>query len=210
MTQATERAAKNTKRAKTSGRLESASSNSLALAARTYVALLRGINVGTANRVAMLALRNVLSGVGFAHVRTLLASGNVVFNATPTPEATLAQQIEAAVAKHLNIDTRAVVLTLEQLNAIVAGAPLRQAAQDPSRLLVACGLTAANLKQLQPLAARDWSPEQLTLTTKAAYAWCPDGISAGELAESMFTATGKSGTTRNISTLAKLQALARE
>jgi uncharacterized protein (DUF1697 family) len=210
MTQTTARAAKSTKRAKTSARVEATGSQSLARAARTYIALLRGINVGTANRVAMLTLRNVLSGVGFAHVRTLLASGNVVFNAIPTPETTLAQQIEAAVAKHLKVDTRAVVLTLQQLNAVVAGAPLRQAAQDPSRLLVACGLTAADMKQLQPLAARDWSPEQLMLTTKAAYAWCPDGISAGELAESLFAAIGKHCTTRNISTLVKLQALARE
>jgi uncharacterized protein (DUF1697 family) len=158
----------------------------------------------------MLALRNVLSGVGFAHVRTLLASGNVVFNAVPTPEATLAEQIEAAVSKHLNVETRAVVLTLEQLDALVAGAPLRQATQDSSRLLVACGITTVELKRLQPLTARDWSPEQLTLTNKAAYAWCPNGISVGKLAEAMFAAIGKHATTRNIGTLVKLQALARE
>jgi uncharacterized protein (DUF1697 family) len=210
MTQSTRRAAASTKRAKTSGRSATASPKSLALAARTYVALLRGINVGTANRVAMLALRNVLSGVGFAHVRTLLASGNVVFNSVPTPEATLAEQIEAAVSKHLNVETRAVVLTLEQLDALVAGAPLRQATQDSSRLLVACGITTVELKRLQPLTARDWSPEQLTLTNKAAYAWCPNGISVGELAEAMFAAIGKHATTRNIGTLVKLQALARE
>src|SRR5204863_1567267 len=51
--------------------------------AATHVALLRGINVGTAKRVAMADLRQLMTGLGYSDVRTLLNSGNVVFTAPP-------------------------------------------------------------------------------------------------------------------------------
>ena len=49
--------------------------------AANHVALLRGINVGTAKRVAMEDLRALMGGLGYGDVRTLLNSGNVVFSA---------------------------------------------------------------------------------------------------------------------------------
>ena len=49
----------------------------------SHVALLRGINVGTAKRIAMADLRGVMTGLGYSDVRTLLNSGNVVFTAPP-------------------------------------------------------------------------------------------------------------------------------
>ena len=51
--------------------------------AASHVALLRGINVGTAKRVAMADLRGVMTGLGYSDVRTLLNSGNLVFTAPP-------------------------------------------------------------------------------------------------------------------------------
>ena len=46
----------------------------------THVALLRGINVGKAKRVAMADLRGLMEELGYTEVRTLLNSGNVVFH----------------------------------------------------------------------------------------------------------------------------------
>ena len=48
----------------------------------TFIALLRGVNVGKGKRVPMAELRDLLSGLGFAEVTTLLNSGNAVFRAT--------------------------------------------------------------------------------------------------------------------------------
>ena len=99
-------------------------------------ALLRGINVGRANRVAMADLRSTFEGLGCVDVRTVLNSGNVVFtskSASPTSSA----RIEKAIAARLGVSTRVTVLTAEEFAAIVAGNPLLPLASDPSRLLVA-------------------------------------------------------------------------
>ena len=60
----------------------------------TYIALLRVINVGGNKMVAMAALRDALTDIGFQDVRTLLQSGNVVFQAATTSPATLETQLE--------------------------------------------------------------------------------------------------------------------
>ena len=61
-----------------------------------YVALLRGINVGTAKRVAMAELRALVEELGYSEVRTLLNSGNVVFSAAKAEPRKAALRIQAA------------------------------------------------------------------------------------------------------------------
>ena len=56
----------------------------------THVALLRGINVGGRNRVAMAALREVVEGLGHTEVATYIQSGNVVFTSEAADPGTLA------------------------------------------------------------------------------------------------------------------------
>ena len=62
------------------------------------IALLRGINVGRAKRIAMADLRELVAGFGHANVRTVLNSGNVLFDAARGDPARLAATIEAAIA----------------------------------------------------------------------------------------------------------------
>ena len=67
------------------------------------VALLRGINVGRAKRVAMADLRKLLADLGYGQVHTVLNSGNVVFDAGSVPPATSATRIEEALVLKLEI-----------------------------------------------------------------------------------------------------------
>ena len=67
----------------------------------TYVALLRGINVGKAKRIAMADLRALLEGLGYTDVATLLNSGNVVFKVGGGAAKRLAADISAAIATRL-------------------------------------------------------------------------------------------------------------
>ena len=78
--------------------------------AASHVALLRGINVGTAKRVAMADLRGVLTGLGYDDVRTLLNSGNVVFSAPPR-SGDPSKRIEKEIEKKLGVSSRVTVLT---------------------------------------------------------------------------------------------------
>lgn len=75
-----------------------------------YAALIRGINVGTANRVAMVDLRAAMSGLGFTHVRTLLNSGNAVFDAPDAPPRDLGGRITEAMAARFGLAPTVIVL----------------------------------------------------------------------------------------------------
>src|SRR5262245_4461223 len=103
--------------------------------AETCIALLRGINVGKAKRVAMADLRKLVEGLGYRDVRTLLNSGNVVFTA-PRAAANAAARIEKAMAADLGVSARVTVVTAAQLTAAVTGSPLGKVADDPSRFLI--------------------------------------------------------------------------
>lgn len=90
---------------------------------RTHLALLRGINVGGRNRVAMTDLREIAASLGHTDVPTYIQSGNVVFTSTETDTTRLAEALEQGIARRLHLKPRVVVLSLDQLAGVMAGNP---------------------------------------------------------------------------------------
>jgi len=88
-----------------------------------YVALLRGINVGGRNLIKMMALKACFEDSGLKDVHTYIQSGNVLFSAARSDQARLTKQIEDALSKTLNYESRVVVRSLKQMKEIVTGAP---------------------------------------------------------------------------------------
>lgn len=174
------------------------------------VALLRGINVGRAKRIAMAELRALLDGLGYSDVRTLLNSGNAVFRASEPNLGRLRTRIEAAIQERFGFSVPVIVHTARDLEAIVAQNPLPQAEDGPSQFLVAFVATGAALDQARPLLAEAWAPEALAVGTKAVYLWCAGGILESRLLTAFGRATGEAATTRNWATVLKLQAAVRE
>lgn len=175
--------------------------------AEMQAALLRGINVGRAKRVAMAELRALVAELGFGDVRTLLNSGNVLYTAPGIAPADAAERIEEAIRARLGITSRVTVLTAAEIAAAVAGNPLGDVADNPSRLFVAVLRDPADRAKLEPLAERDWGREVLALGGRVAYLWCPDGSMGSQLPEAVGRALGDAVTTRNWATLTKLHAL---
>ena len=89
----------------------------------THIALLRGINVGGRNRVAMAGLCQVVLGLGYTDVATYIQSGNVVFTSEEADTATIAAALERAIAEHLGVRPKVVVLTRAELARVVADNP---------------------------------------------------------------------------------------
>lgn len=87
-----------------------------------YVALLRGINVGGKNPVAMADLRDAFEAEGHRDVRTYIQSGNVLFT-TDQPARSLEAQVEAALERRLGIPLVVVVRSHRQLRSVVTKAP---------------------------------------------------------------------------------------
>ncbi len=170
-----------------------------------YVALFRGINVGRAKRIAMADLRQVLTDLGLGGVKTVLASGNVVFT---TPRRRDVGRLEADIRRVVlgatGVDAAVTVLDEAAWRAVVAENPLAPVATDPSRLLTAIPRDPRRLADLAPLAGQDWGEEALALGTRAAYVWCPDGVLACRAGAAVEKALTGEVTARNWATVMKV------
>lgn len=169
------------------------------------VALIRGINVGRAKRIAMADLRALVEGLGYRDVRTLLNSGNVVFT-TRASTAIAAKRIEQAMEKQLGVSARVFVLTAQELEQIVKENSLADRADNPSRLLVAVFGAAADRSRLKAMEKADRGNDALAVGARAAYLWCPNGILESRFIEDVMRLLGDAATTRNWATVLKLQA----
>jgi uncharacterized protein (DUF1697 family) len=170
------------------------------------VALIRGINVGRAKRVAMADLRALVESLGHRDVRTLLNSGNVVYTADGTPPNQVAAAIEEGLASRIGVPARVIALSARQLERVVAENTLRDVATDPSRMMVAFLATPADRKKLDPLLKQDWAPDRLAVGTHAAYLWCPNSILDSPLMTAAGKALGDATTIRNWATVLKVRA----
>src|SRR5262245_24697403 len=89
---------------------------------KRYAAFLRGV---TPMYAKMSELKKAFEAAGFTDVKTVLSSGNVVFNAAAAPEATLERRAEAAMKKHLGKEFFTIVRTVLGLRALLASDPYR-------------------------------------------------------------------------------------
>jgi len=173
----------------------------------SFVALLRGINVGRAKRVPMAELRELMLALGYSDVHTLLNSGNVVFSAKSGSAATHARRISSAVADSLGVTAQVVTVSASDFAAVVAENPLHAVATDPSHLLVAFTQAPVAFAALVELSTSSWAPDQLAVGQRAAYLWCANGILESKLAQSVNRKLGELVTTRNWATVEKIGAL---
>ena len=176
-----------------------------------HVALLRGINVGRAKRVAMADLRALVAALGYQDVRTLLNSGNVVFTVPGKLRGgDPAVRIEQGIASRLGVSARVTVLTAAEVAAVIGDNPLGSIAENPSRLMVNVLADPRDRSKLAPLARQQWTPEAMALGRRVAYLWCPEGIIQSRLAGAVERALGDAVTARNWNTMTKLHSLTRE
>ncbi len=89
----------------------------------SYVALLRGINVGGKNLIKMPALKGAFEANGFEDVRTYIQSGNVLFRSSASPPAELTARIETMLGGAFGYEATVVVRSRAQMRAVVERAP---------------------------------------------------------------------------------------
>ena len=176
----------------------------------TYVALLRGINVGKAKRVPMADLRALLQELGYMDVATLLNSGNAVFRVTGKTPDKLAEEIAKAIASRLSMDVPVIVQSANELDVVAAENVLAADAQDHSRLLVAFAQNPKTLTGLAALESLVEPPERFLIGSRAAYLHCANGILESKVGAALLGKAGKQTTTRNWATVLKLLALVKK
>jgi len=93
------------------------------MAETQYLALLRGINVGGSNVIRMADLRACFESMGLSGVTTYIQSGNVLFRAQARNRVTLTGEIERALSRSFDYESRVVLVTHQGLRKVVDGAP---------------------------------------------------------------------------------------
>jgi len=171
------------------------------------VALLRGINVGTAKRIAMADLRRLIESLGYADVRTLLNSGNAVFTVSKGRSDDPGRRIEKAISVRLGVTAQVTLLKGKDVSAAVRDNPLASIADDPSRLLLMVPHEPKALARLRPLLTEPWAPEALALGSRVAYLWCAEGIVKSRLWAAASRSLEDACTARNLATMTKVAAL---
>jgi uncharacterized protein (DUF1697 family) len=175
----------------------------------TYIGLLRAVNLGPTNKVAMSDLRDIITGLGMQDARTLLQSGNVVFRSSVRSAAKLEQLLEQALAQHLGRTTEVFVRTADELKAVIVGNPFPEfAARDPSHLLVVFLKEAVNPTAVAALAKAITGREEVRADGRHLYIVYPDGIGRSRLGTLREAKIASRGTGRNWNTVLKLAALA--
>jgi uncharacterized protein (DUF1697 family) len=184
----------------------------------THVALLRGINLGGRNRVAMADLRSVVSELGHAGVSTYIQSGNVLFTASLDADTSaLAEVMTAAIATKLGVTAPVVVLSRGELAKVIADNPYPS---EPNPKCLHAVFRAApaepdllrRIAEAVSLAVSKGSRDSVQSVGRTLYLHTPDGYGRSELAQALLRIVSSSkasmtGTARNWATVTKLLSL---
>jgi uncharacterized protein (DUF1697 family) len=174
------------------------------------IALLRGINLGPRNRIAMPQLRKELEGAGFEDVRTYLQSGNVVL-ASDLPSEQLARRLERQIEHAFKLDIAVIVRTRDELADVVKHNPLKKVATNPKRYQVSFLSDELDPETIEELAALAVPSERFVARGRELYAWHPDGVARSKLwARLAGKGLGVTATARNWTTVTSLLELADE
>jgi uncharacterized protein (DUF1697 family) len=174
----------------------------------THIALLRGINLGPAKRVAMADLRALCEQLGYEDVRTLVNSGNVVLRGKGSPRK-LERELEKAIADELRVEVPVVARTRDELADVVERNPFPEAAAEPKRVQVSFVSGKPDAAFVRKLEEQDFAPERFVVSGREIYAWHPDGLQRSNLGR-VLVDKRLGATARNWNTVTKLLEMADE
>ncbi|NOQ28188.1 MAG: DUF1697 domain-containing protein [Bacteroidales bacterium] len=179
---------------------------------KTYISILRGINVGGHKTIKMDALKKMYNDLHFENVQTYIQSGNVVFQSSNSNSKELEVIISTQIKKHFDFDVPVIVLDKKELKEIIENNPyLKDQTKDLS--LQCITFLSSNPKQfnIEAIKLKQTQGEEFTITEKAVYMYCPNGFARTKLTITFFEKQlNVIATTRNLKTSNKLLSIASE
>lgn len=172
----------------------------------TYISLLRGINVSGSNIIKMEALRKLYAELGFEAIQTYVQSGNVVFKAHCYSPAEVAGMIRTHLAERTGLNIPVLVMTVDCLQQIIKNNTFaNEGKKDPAHLHVTFLATPPESYDLEALENKKAGSEEITVTEKAIYLYCPQGYGQTKLTNTFFEKRlNVAATTRNWKTTNEL------
>lgn len=169
----------------------------------TWVALLRGINVGGSNRLAMADLRATLGDLGAAAVSTHLQSGNAVFDHDEVDEATLARLVRTAIAQRHGLDVAVVLRSAAEMEHVEH--PDADGGIDPKFLHILFFDRRPDPAGIAMIDAGRYAPDRFEVVGRQAAVTYPAGSGRSKLTIDVFERSlGVTATGRNLNTVRRL------
>ncbi|MFL6753913.1 MAG: DUF1697 domain-containing protein [Sphingomicrobium sp.] len=169
----------------------------------SYVALLRGVNLVGKSSLKMADLKAIAEELGLKSVRTLIASGNLVF-VSKEPEDKLRRMLEQRLQEHMGKGVRVMLRTADEMEAAARANPFADA---PGNRVQAFFMTEAPTADLLATVRNQADDERIALGRREVYvAYGERGIGRSKLR----IPAAEAGTARNMNTVAKLAEMAKE
>ena len=176
----------------------------------TFIALLRGVNVGGAHSVLTKDLVRLLESMGLSNVKTYIQSGNAVFQVHPTKAAGLCEKIKTRIQRDHGFAPEVILLRLAELKRAIAANPYPGADSDPKALHLTFLASTAGPPDWAALECLRKESEQYALKGRVLYFYAPEGVGKSKLFSRLEQLLGVPVTARNWRTACKILELAQE
>jgi len=173
----------------------------------SYIALLRGINVG-GKVLKMADLKEAVAGLGFDDVRTYLQSGNMVFKARKASNAEIAERVGTAIKSHKAMDVKIMVRTAREWDVVIANLPYPQADEHPKTVHAFILDDQPGKDRIAIFRAKEAGHDAWEIVGDTLYLHTPDGLGKSTLGNFVERTLKVSMTARNWNTVKALKELA--
>jgi len=175
----------------------------------TYVALLRGVNVGGRNRVPMAALRSLATDLGWTDVRSYVQSGNLVFGSAGEPWK-LAVKLEMAIEHHSGLSVPVIIRHARDWASYLATNPFPEASErEPNLVMLALSKEPPREGAMEQLRARATQGERVHQAGDAFWLQYRRDVGRSKLSPGLLDRlVGSPVTTRNWRTVMEIAAMA--
>lgn len=174
---------------------------------QTWIALLRGINVGGRNKVPMATLAATLHSAGCRSVRTYIQSGNVVFTSSSKSKTNLARRLADATEAQFGFRPDILLLSVADFRSAVEKNPFTDAVREPKTLHFFFLDSKPESPDTNGIAELAIPSERFQLIDKVFYVHAPDGFGRSKLAAGVERKLGVPTTARNYTTIHNLSAM---
>ena len=182
------------------------------MATTTYIALLRGINVGGKRKLPMVDLKKMFVDQGFENVMTYIQSGNVIFQAKNQNTVKLATQLEAEFLKLFALEVPVIIRTASEWQQLIDAQPYQNSTQvtfnNPEKWHVTLLGATPEQQAVEKMNGFSASPDDFRLILNSIYLYCQNGYGNTKLTNTFFESKLKvKATTRNWKTIIHLSTL---
>ena len=164
---------------------------------KTYIVLLRGVNVGGKNLLKMKELKQLLEDSNFDNVKTYIQSGNIILSSPQKPNEIVSELINTKFGFHPKIMS----LSEKEFNSAVSNNPYKKYEGKFVHIYFCETTPEIDSNKLQKYTSET---EKYTLVGNVFYIHAPDGIARSKLVANIESCLGVSATGRNLNTVNKL------